>query len=633
MDYMFHKIISKNHFFFNQLCALFDAEEAKFEEMKSSVSKDTNDTIDIPNSNNSNNSSSSDNLSPINCLRLIFKIFKNLILTGDADVIKQLLSDKLYLTTFGAFEYDFESQKTWQHRQYFKEVVKFKNILDINNTNILGMIHLKHRLEYLRDTAMGRYIDENTSLVITNIIKQNDNDIINYFILDKDILKKLLYHISNDNDLIMQKNACDMLIELMCAASKDVIKDQLKTINTNIYTTICEYDILTILQGILRKNSGLSNYQQYINDIQHNKMILQYNNTNNVNSSNNVNSNFIKHIEEEIKISAVQIFINILTTEPTLIREYIKNKDSSLFIDLCNLILSQENYGIKWEIDQSIITPMIITENTTIPSLESDDYISTFFNKGLTLLLDYLSVPLIPQYKTEIVSTKQIIIDILIHCIESYGNNIEEWLIKNNALYKVLNAINDKHKVINIYVVKFIKCIILRMNERFYENNLYDILDKVLTMINNDKRRNKEGLLLSAVCDLFLHLKVLKIQKFKEWVHDRNDVLYCEENVEVFKLIFEKGCDGIEGKIKESINNENKSLGTDLLMDDFFRGNDVDDEEFQGHFLGKKTHPSQPFEKLLFDRDEQFMELTHPKSSLHDKDDDDDDFVYDDEIE
>jgi hypothetical protein len=72
---------------------------------------------------------------------------------------------------------------------------------------------------------------------------------------------------------------------------------------------------------------------------------------------------------------------------------------------------------------------------------------------------------------------------------------------------------------------------------------------------------------------------VLKIQKFKEWVHDRNDVLYCEENVEVFKLIFEKGCDGIEGKIKESINNENKSLGTDLLMDDFFRGNDVDDEE------------------------------------------------------
>ena len=82
---------------------------------------------------------------------------------------------------------------------------------------------------------MGRYIDENTSLVITNIIKQNDSDIINYFILDKDILKKLLFHIGNDNDLIMQKNACDMLIELMGAASKDVIKDQLKTINTNIY--------------------------------------------------------------------------------------------------------------------------------------------------------------------------------------------------------------------------------------------------------------------------------------------------------------------------------------------------------------------------------------------------------------
>ena len=627
---MFHKIISKNHFFFNQLCALFDGEEAKLEEMKTSGSNETTDAL--------NNNIPSDNLSPIQCLRLIFKIFKNLILTGDPDVIKQLLSDKLYLTTFGAFEYDFECQKTWQHRQYFKEVVKFKNILEINNLNILGMIHLKQRLEYLRDTAMGRYIDENTSLVITNIIKQNDSDIINYFILDKDILKKLLFHIGNDNDLIMQKNACDMLIELMGAASKDVIKDQLKTINTNIYTTICEYDMLTILQGILRKNSGLSNYQKYINEVQHNKIVQSYHNIdisnhNTISTNNNINSTFIKHIEEEIKISAVQIFVNILTTEPTLIREYIKNKDSSLFIDLCNLILCQENYGIKWEIDQSIITPMIITENGTIPSLESDDYISTFFNKGLTLLLDYLSVPLIPQYKSEIVSTKQIIIDILIHCIESYGNNLEEWLIKNNAIYKVLYAINDKHKVINIYVVKFIKCIVLRMSERFFENNLYEILDKLLTMINCDKRRNKEGLLLSAICDLFLHLKVLKIQKFKEWIHDRNDVLYCEDNIEIFKLIFDKGCDGIEGKIKESINNENKSFGPDSLMDDFFRGNDVDDDDFQGHFLGKKTHPSQSFEKLLFDRDEQFIELTHPKSSLHNEEDDENDYVYDDENE
>ena len=618
MDFIFHKIISQNTFFFNQLCALFEEEEIKLEETKSSASKETNDLSEVQNDN-----TSYDKLMPITYLHLIFKIIKNAILTRDPDIIKQLLSDELYLTTFGAFEYDFESQKAWHHRQYFKEIVNFKNILEISDSEILGMIHLNHRLSYLRDTAMGRIIDENTSSVITNIIRQNDNDIIDYFINEKEYLHKLVNHIGNDNDLIMQKNACDMLIELMEAVPKDIIKDQFKKATDNIYSIICDYDILTILKGIIRKNSYVSNYQTYITQIiqnknnenvnsnQHNKEDLKFNSSSSFIVTNNNSKDFLKSIEEEIKISSIQILTNILTAEPSLIRDYIKNKDSTLFEDLCNLLLFHESYGIKWEIDQSIINSMIISENGIIPSLESDEYSKTFFDKGLITLLNYLSVPLTPQYKTEIVSTKQIILDIFIHYIESYGNNIEEWLLKHNVIYQVLQAINDKHKIINLYVVKFIKCLIIKTNEIFYENNLYETLDKIMTMIKGRKNKNKGGILLSAICDLFLHLKVLKTQKFTDWINERQDILYCEENSHIFTMIFEKGCEGIEKKIKENIINENRNF------EDFFRGNDVDEDEFQGNLLiGKKTFPSQTLEQILNQKDEPYFEITNQKNNF-----------------
>jgi hypothetical protein len=44
-------------------------------------------------------------------IHYIFNIFKNLILIGDKSLTEALLDDELYLITFGALEYDFETMK------------------------------------------------------------------------------------------------------------------------------------------------------------------------------------------------------------------------------------------------------------------------------------------------------------------------------------------------------------------------------------------------------------------------------------------------------------------------------------------------------------------------------------------
>jgi hypothetical protein len=75
---------------------VLEQEERKIEEKKSEITKATADECDIREIDPKN--SQFENLS------LIFTIFKNLFYIADQNILELLLSDELYLITFGALE-------------------------------------------------------------------------------------------------------------------------------------------------------------------------------------------------------------------------------------------------------------------------------------------------------------------------------------------------------------------------------------------------------------------------------------------------------------------------------------------------------------------------------------------------
>ena len=135
--------------FFKELGLLLNSEEKKLEELKSSVSVDTNlssntkqDKIEIQNDDVQRLINMSDTKAnkKINYLpffneniNYIFNIFKNLILIGDKDLLEYMFDDEFYLVSFGALEHDPQERKIVPHRKYFNEIVKFKNPLDIKD--------------------------------------------------------------------------------------------------------------------------------------------------------------------------------------------------------------------------------------------------------------------------------------------------------------------------------------------------------------------------------------------------------------------------------------------------------------------------------------------------------------------
>ena len=165
----------------------------------------------------------------------------------DMNLIEILMSDELYLITFGALEYDFDTMKSVPYRKYFKDIVKFKNLLNIDDKNILKKIEQNLRLTYLKDTALSRLIEDNALKTINIMLQLNHNDIIQFFLNDNKYFEMLFNQLKSD-DLNLQKQSCLFLSELI-ECSKDVIQSRI-TFNEYLF----EQGILPIIGKIIEVN-------------------------------------------------------------------------------------------------------------------------------------------------------------------------------------------------------------------------------------------------------------------------------------------------------------------------------------------------------------------------------------------
>ena len=161
----------------------------------------------------------------MNYLHSLFQIFRNLLNLNQSELLEVLLNENYWSTTFGALEYDPEvfspmgckydgqgggarsppsqmmnspnrvpslisspnsnarSYGNYDHfeqanqfnaylaqeadfREFLSKKVKYKQAVAINDPQVVYSIHLSYKLQYLKDTAMARFIDENTSHTI-----------------------------------------------------------------------------------------------------------------------------------------------------------------------------------------------------------------------------------------------------------------------------------------------------------------------------------------------------------------------------------------------------------------------------------------------------------------------------------
>ena len=584
---------NNNYEFIIKLGEILEEEEKKIENLKTSASsnvdmekcEENNNRIikiEIDENNDAKENKNSENNDynqqmiyknlPMKNINYIFNIFKNLVLIGDQTIIKTLLNDELYLITFGALEYDFEKMKSIPHRKYFKNIVKFKNPLNIKNEEIIEKINQNLRLTYLRDTALGRLIEDNAVKTINTILQYNHNDIIQFFLNNTIYLEMLLDQLKS-NDLNIKKEACLFLSEIM-ECSKDVLQTR-STFNEYLF----EQGILSIIGGII---------EEYL-----------------LENKNDDNSE-IKEKKEFIKITVIEIFVDILISIPLVILDYLKKEnDHNLLKQLTNIMLYSDNFGIKYEICQ-IYKTLIETQLKEKSSDRMD-----LFSESFKIILKYLNNPisssnnLTHQKKIEISSTKQIIIEILIIWFSLINFNKQFWIEENKLDEIISNLLEEEDKVINLYTIKLLKCLI-NYTDPFICNKILSekLCNNLISLFKNNMK--KKNIIISCMMDFFESLSKNKELIFNNAMIFLSEFFYQNENM--FKIILLR-YEHKELPKKELISYiRNDYREADLFLNDFdykFMGDIFEDEDKTIDFLSKKRERNENSEELgenkLFD--------------------------------
>ena len=376
-------------------------------------------------------------------INYIFNIVKNMILYGNKALLELLFDDDNYLISFGALEYDNQSYKIIPHRKYFTEIVKFKNPLNLKDPILIQRIKQNLRLTYLRDTALGRVINENTNKSINLIIQMNYSEIIQFFINNTDFLKVLFSQMESE-EISVKKDAILLLTELM-SFSKNVASSRV-TFNE----VLCENGILPILSKLIEQNS-----------------------------KNNENDS----ISELININVVEIFISILSSVPVLIRQYLVDNEGKTLSQLTNLLLFHDNFPIKYEISQ-IFKTLIEGEG------EASDK-KKFFSSTIDKFISYLNSPCSKtQNQNEISTTIQIIIEIFLTWFNNMDFDSRFWLDKHKINLIIIQLLKDKSRTVTLYAIKLLK-IILEICENYIALHIItnDLCNILINLFNENSKK------------------------------------------------------------------------------------------------------------------------------------------------
>jgi protein phosphatase 4 regulatory subunit 3 len=145
-------------------------------------------------------------------------------------------------------------------------------------------------------------------------------------------------------------------------------------------------------------------------------------------------------------------------------------------------------------------------------SEKKHDFYDLFYNKCLKNLASFLKIPIKEEFRYEMISSKQIVIEILCHCLKQHEQRVRYWIIHNDLISKVMDALKDNSKILELQVTKFVKSVIVNNDENLNKmiiNN--DIFDNIIQIFKRHK--GKDNAVSSAILDLFEYIRKQNLKK------------------------------------------------------------------------------------------------------------------------
>jgi hypothetical protein len=332
--------------------------------------------------------------------------------------------------------------------------------MQFEEQEIIEKIHLNYRLIYLKDTALATGLDESNILIISNLINNNNAEVIQSILLDQDNILKIFEKLK-DNNLDIRNEAINFLTEIFSISKNLQMQGKLNLLTS--FKNIEEFNLSIFVREWISFKTDLT-------------------------SSMNVAKEKVEEAEKLV-VNSLDIFQNYMQTFPIslsdLWSENKKNNESEkLLKSLIDEFLNCNSQGLKLQIHE--LLKFLLESDTNI--------FSTFYDIAFKGFSDYfLKEPVENDKETNdnMDLTKSLAVDIVNKSIIDDNFNARTYVLK----YDIIENINKmgvfESKLWNMSIIKFHKSLILTGFKPYISEmiklNLLDIVVQIYDKIENKK--------------------------------------------------------------------------------------------------------------------------------------------------
>ncbi|XP_059476102.1 serine/threonine-protein phosphatase 4 regulatory subunit 3 isoform X2 [Neocloeon triangulifer] len=426
-----------------------------------------------------------EDLESVEHLHHLYTIFKNIFLVNKNALFEVMFSEDTIFDVVGCLEYDPTLPTPKRHREYLKGIAKFKEVVPINNPELLAKIHQTYRVQYIQDVVLPTpsVIEENILSTLSSFIFFNKVEIVTLIQEDDKFLTAVFVQLMDENLDPTKKRDLVLFIKEFCNFSQNLQPQGKET----FYKTLSALGILPALEHTLASTDPVT------------------------------------------KAASIDILTHIVEYSPSVVRGYTLQQANSADEEqlLINVIIEQMICDSDPELGgavqlMGVLRILLDPENmlASISKSEKTDFLNYFYKHSIQVLIDPLLVntegdaPIRDDYCTA--QLLAVVLELLSFCVEHHTYHVKNCILNKNLLGRVLVLTRSKHTFLVLSALRFMRKIIA-LKDEFYnryiiKNNLFrPVVD---TFIRNSSRYN---LLDSAIIELFEFIKLEDIKSL--WLH------------------------------------------------------------------------------------------------------------------
>ncbi|KAI0843147.1 DUF625-domain-containing protein [Hypoxylon sp. FL0890] len=459
-----------------------------------------------------------EDLESLNDLHRLCNIMKIIILLNDTSIIEHAVSDECVIGVVGALEYDpdFPSHKA-NHRQWLEGEGRYKEVVRIEDSQILKKIHQTYRLQYLKDVVLARILDDNTFSVLNSLIFFNQVDIVQHLQSNATFLAELFNIFKSPQPDQRRKKEAVLFIQQCCAIAKNLQPPARQT----LYNNFLAHGLLQVI------NFGL------------------------------------RHGDVAVRVGATDILVSMIDHDPQMIRSMIyrqlHEKQLPLTDSLIDLLLVEVDLGVKSQISDALKVLLdqspppqpeafakangeyAVRAATRIPpnaDPQQDNFLNSFYESSATKLFQ----PLINlqgrasmEFSVQQASMFTYLIEILCFFIRQHQHRSKFFVLNNDIVLRISQLLNCPEKFLKLVAVRFLRQLI-GLQDEFYVKHVIEkkVIGPILDVLA--KTMPRDNLLSSACLEFFEFIRKENIKELvKHIVENYRDKVQALAYLDLFR--------------------------------------------------------------------------------------------------